>query len=211
MFGFDHRVKTDEQCFLTWDAVNSCGVSQWFEKGTHDTYMSASWRQFVIRYKLVQLCKFFELSPCLLSTATDKSALRLNFNHHFSLLRSLTAEAPVKHWWKGLSWNVIFSSGAWAFVCNFGHHNSKCPPFLLLPPAFYCWAQCHMIWNIPLVSWNRLSHLFLPLSGLLYTLSILAVGTAWEAEKALVLCKHCSAISKASVCCQHLFSSQSKA
>lgn len=28
MFKFDHRVKTDEQCFLPSDAVSSSGVSQ---------------------------------------------------------------------------------------------------------------------------------------------------------------------------------------
>ena len=32
-------------------------------------------------------------------------------------------------------------------------------PFLLLPPALYCWTCHHRVWNILLVSWGRLSQL----------------------------------------------------
>ena len=30
------------------------------------------------------------------------------------------------------------------------------PLFLLLHPAFYCWAWCHMAWDMPLLSWGLL-------------------------------------------------------
>lgn len=29
-----------------------------------------------------------------------------------------------------------------------------------LSPRFYCWVWCHVIWNVPLVSWGHLSHLY---------------------------------------------------
>lgn len=36
---------------------------------------------------------------------------------------------------------------------------SKCPPFFLLPPAFYWVAWCQMEWDIPSVIWDQLSWL----------------------------------------------------
>lgn len=30
------------------------------------------------------------------------------------------------------------------------------PPFLLLSLSFICWAQCHVVWNIPSASWGQL-------------------------------------------------------
>jgi len=38
-------------------------------------------------------------------------------------------------------------------------YNHKRPLFLLLSLRFYCWAWCHMVWNIPLVSLGGLSWL----------------------------------------------------
>lgn len=34
---------------------------------------------------------------------------------------------------------------------------SECPPFFLLSPSSYCWVWWHVVWNIPLVCWGRLS------------------------------------------------------
>lgn len=36
------------------------------------------------------------------------------------------------------------------------HHNYKCTCICLLALRFYCWAQCHMARNIPLVNWGQL-------------------------------------------------------
>lgn len=35
-------------------------------------------------------------------------------------------------------------------------HKPKCLPVLLLSLNFYCWAQCHMAWNSPFISWGQL-------------------------------------------------------
>ena len=44
-------------------------------------------------------------------------------------------------------------------------HHSEHPPLPFYSPSFTCWAWCHMVWDIPLVSWGQLSQLyFLPYS-----------------------------------------------
>lgn len=79
------------------------------------------------------------------------------------------------------------------------HHNHK-QPFILLSLSFYC---CHhMLWNIPLVSWDQLSWLC--------TFPISCLGVEWEAETSSAQCKHCSALTRTPVCYQHCFSHQSK-
>lgn len=75
------------------------------------------------------------------------------------------------------------------------------------PPDFICWPWCHMIWDIPAVIWDQLSWLCsfpnpwaLPIFWL--------VG--WGAEKALTLCKCCSAVAKTSLYYYHHFSTNPK-
>lgn len=80
-------------------------------------------------------------------------------------------------------------------------HLSKCPPKLSYP-SFYCWAWCHMMCNIPLVSLGQLYWLSPP--SFLCNPSLLAGRAAWEAEKPLALCKHCPEAIKTSVC-YHLY------
>jgi len=66
-----------------------------------------------------------------------------------------------------------------------------------------------MVWDIPLVIWWP----FIPAlssPNYLYTHSLLADGVVWEAEKALMLSKHCSAITKTSVCYQCCFDHKSR-
>ena len=41
------------------------------------------------------------------------------------------------------------------------YHPESVTPFLFLSPSFICWAQQHMVWNVPLVSWGQLSQLCL--------------------------------------------------
>jgi len=36
------------------------------------------------------------------------------------------------------------------------HHHSKYPPLPSFSPRFICWSWCHMVQNIPLVSWDQL-------------------------------------------------------
>lgn len=38
-------------------------------------------------------------------------------------------------------------------------YNDKCHLFILLDMSLYCWAWCHMVWNISLVSLDQLSKL----------------------------------------------------
>ena len=76
-------------------------------------------------------------------------------------------------------------------------------------PSFICWAWHHMVWNIPLVSWGQLSQLC-PLPKLLVHPQPAHWWGGVRAEKALALCKHCSAITKTSLCYQHCFSTTPK-
>ena len=54
------------------------------------------------------------------------------------------------------------------------------------------------------MSWDQLSRLC-PLPAFRFTPSLLTGGAMWEAEKALILCKHCSAITKTPLNYQHCF------
>lgn len=58
-------------------------------------------------------------------------------------------------------------------------------------PAFFCWAWCHYIWNIPWVDVGQLLWLCHP-THLLPTPNLLALGRL----EAWLLCQHCSAITK---------------
>ena len=80
-------------------------------------------------------------------------------------------------------------------------HNSERPPLPSSSPSFVRWAWCHMAWNIPLVIWGQLSWAVSPPS-FLCTPSPLTGEAVREAEKALALCKHSSAITKTSLCYQ---------
>lgn len=64
--------------------------------------------------------------------------------------------------------------------------------------SFMCWARCHMAWHIPWVSWGSA---FLPISSPNSLCSPSTLPGEWgeDAEKALMLCKHCPAIVKTSV------------
>ena len=87
------------------------------------------------------------------------------------------------------------------------HHRSEHPPLSFFP-SFICWAWCHMVWNIPLVSWGQLSRLCpLPASCAPPASSLVGWG---EEQKRPWLCKHCSAVTKTSLCYQHCFSTNPK-
>lgn len=77
---------------------------------------------------------------------------------------------------------------------------------LNLPPSFIYWSWCHMIWNIPVVSWGQLSWLC--------SLPIFCVSPAWwggvRNRKALDSVKHWSAITKTSLNYQHYGRQKSK-
>ena len=64
-------------------------------------------------------------------------------------------------------------------------------------PWFPLW--CHIVWNIPLARQGQLSW-FCPLPAPCAQQPSLAGG---ETEMSLALCSHCSATTKASVCCLH--------
>ena len=88
------------------------------------------------------------------------------------------------------------------------HHHSKRPPFLLLPSAFY--AEHDVIgYGISLWSVGLSCPSCVPSQLFLH-----AQSTHWwvgvTAEKALTLCKHCSAIMKTSLNYQHCFRHKSK-
>ena len=66
------------------------------------------------------------------------------------------------------------------------------------------------VWSIPLVSLCQLSWLCPP-SSLLTPRLFAGEGKAeWEKEKALMLCKHCSAIAKTLMCYQQGFNHKSR-
>lgn len=55
-------------------------------------------------------------------------------------------------------------------------HKHKCPLFLLLlSPSFCRWAQCHVVWDVPLLTWGVLSLTVSP-PRLLPTLCLLGGG-----------------------------------
>lgn len=73
-------------------------------------------------------------------------------------------------------------------------HNFEIPPPSTSFSHLLSWAQCHVIWDIPWVSWGRLSQLcFLP--NLVHH-SLLTEGAEWETEQTLALCTHWSATAK---------------
>lgn len=69
--------------------------------------------------------------------------------------------------------------------------------------SFYCWSQCHMAWNIPLVSCDQLSQLC-PLTAPCAPQSPYW-GSVWGAEKTLMMSKQCPTITKTSLSYQHCF------
>lgn len=89
-------------------------------------------------------------------------------------------------------------------------HNSKCPWFPPFPPSFIYWAWWAMVWNICLGSWGHLSQLCPLQTPPECTPSLLAGRVVWEAEKVLMLFKHCSEVTKTSLCYQHYFHHKSK-
>ena len=81
-------------------------------------------------------------------------------------------------------------------------------PFLLLHSALY--AEHDVLWSgISLGSVGDSCPSCVP-SQLLVPPQPLAGGAGWEAEKALALCKHRSAITRRSLCYQHCFQHKSK-
>lgn len=77
-------------------------------------------------------------------------------------------------------------------MCNSDLHRQT--PSLCLPyfsRSFIHWAWCHMVWDIPVVSYGQLSHLC-PL--LAFCAPPAFSGMMWAAEKALTLCEKSSAI-----------------
>lgn len=91
---------------------------------------------------------------------------------------------------------------------NDKRHHSWHPP-LPSSSSFMCWPWCHMEWDIPRVTWGQLS-CPCPLSQLLVHPQPTRWWVGWDAEKALMLCKHCSATVRTSLCYQHCLSSNPK-
>lgn len=83
-------------------------------------------------------------------------------------------------------------------------HNHKCPPLFLLSLSFYWWEGLYTGWNISLVSLGQLSWL----GALLRSCPpwVYCLGGQSRNEKALKLCKDCSAMAKILLCNQHCFS-----
>lgn len=71
------------------------------------------------------------------------------------------------------------------------------------PSVFFCCIRCQMRWTAQ-VSCPDCVPFQLP-----FTPNQLAVWAAWKMEEALMLCRHCSAISKTWVCHQHGFGHKS--
>lgn len=80
------------------------------------------------------------------------------------------------------------------------HHHSDCSSLPFSSSSFICWAWCHVLWDIPLVSCPSC----VPFQPLVDP-SLLAGGVLWGA-KALTLCQPCSEIKWY----QTLFSTNSK-
>ena len=75
------------------------------------------------------------------------------------------------------------------------HHNSEHPQLPSSSLSFICRAWCLNGVEYPFGQWGS-AVLAVSLLNFLCTPSLLAGGVAWEAEKALTLCKSCSAITK---------------
>jgi len=84
------------------------------------------------------------------------------------------------------------------------HHNSEHSPLSPSSPSFHCWAQWPMVWHNDLWSIGVSCPICVP-SSLLVHSSLLTGRVGWKAEKALALCKHCSATTQTLVCYQHCF------
>lgn len=79
---------------------------------------------------------------------------------------SLIGEAKLTHKQSKIR-NLFFTSNSQAdvqsspgkqdfFTCKLLEKTNS-PPFLLLSPNCYCWAQTHVVWSIPLVSMGQVS------------------------------------------------------
>lgn len=85
---------------------------------------------------------------------------------------------------------------AWGGKC----HNHKSPSYVFLSWSFYCWAQCHMVLNIPSISsgqpsWTCLLAIFCPFSSYRGRRRQGRVSQK-KKKKASVLSNHYSAIHK---------------
>lgn len=77
----------------------------------------------------------------------------------------------------------------------------------VLPHLLYFWAWQYKAWNLSLARLDPL-----PACGFSHHLCTLNVIIGmWGTEKALMLCKHCSATTKILVCCQCDFGQKSQA
>lgn len=88
------------------------------------------------------------------------------------------------------------------------HHSSHPPPSFYFP-HLYMLSMMPCGWAIPLISWGQLS-------WLLSSLNFLCPNPPqwWctvRGRKAFHLCKHCSAVNKTSLYCQHCFQHKPKA
>ena len=89
-------------------------------------------------------------------------------------------------------------------------HYYKCPCILFLSFRFHCWTWHRKVWNVPLVSWGQLSWLC-PIPTLAHLQPTGLWGKEWFGQKALMLCRNCSAIAKTLVCYHHCSSHKCKA
>lgn len=75
--------------------------------------------------------------------------------------------------------------------------------------TFFCWSQCHMVWNIPVFSWGQLSRLC-PL----HASGTGPASSLWGAEgqtgKVLMLSPNSSATAQTQVSYHHCFGHKSK-
>lgn len=85
--------------------------------------------------------------------------------------------------------------------------NSKCPLLPSSSPTSH--AEHDATWYGSLVRWDQLSRLC-PLPDSRVPTACLLLGWWEKQKKALMLCKHFSAITKTSLCFQHVFQHKSK-
>ena len=71
----------------------------------------------------------------------------------------LLPQAKHKEDFRQMSRHLLESKASAQVPWRDQRHDHECPCFLFLSLSFYCWAQWHVVWNIPLVSLGQRSWL----------------------------------------------------